>query len=57
MQIIGHYCLLSRDLKNFLIWTFVKDKTHSLPKKFKDAEQEFDKVNRQKTVEIKPPII
>jgi hypothetical protein len=33
-----------RVLKNLLIWTLVKDKTGLLPKRYKDARLDFDKV-------------
>ena len=33
-----------KELKNLLIWSIVKDKTGLLPKKFKDAKLDFDKV-------------
>ena len=34
-----------RALKNFLVWVFIKDRTSALPKRYKDARQDFDKVS------------
>ena len=33
-----------RALKNLMVWTLVKDKTGLLPKRYKDARLDFDKV-------------
>lgn len=33
-----------RELDNLMIWVFIKDRTTMLPKKFKDAKLEFDRV-------------
>lgn len=44
---IKHYnfnIILIRDLDNFYIWKFIKDKTPYLPKKYKVAKLEYEKV-------------
>jgi hypothetical protein len=33
-----------RGLKNLLLWVFLKDRTGLLPKRYKEAKQDFDKV-------------
>ena len=32
-------------LKNFLLWVVLKDRIGVLPKRFREAKQDFDKVN------------
>ncbi|RNA08868.1 endothelin-converting enzyme 1-like isoform X1 [Brachionus plicatilis] len=35
-----------KDLDNLMIWVFIKDRTTMLPKKFKDAKLEFDRITK-----------
>ncbi len=34
-----------RDFENLLVWTFIKDQIYMMSRKFKNAKNEFDRVN------------
>ncbi len=42
-----------RDLKNMLIWAFLKDRTSVLSKKFKEIRQDFDKACKTNKILVK----